>query len=545
MKKLVLLFVLYISCIRFAGATGQAGEVIIIGQDTLQLLSCPIEVDSVLSLKVSTCADRCGSSTGCWRGYIGWWRLENGTLYLEKLVKEDRDSLGREILIDTKDIFDAYNRDGKIVASWFTGGLRVVKGECISYTHMDFWRDYEEEWIYRVEQGKVVSRQVYHNVSRKAAISSGDFIMWVADLFNGDQFPELKDKHLFFKARVLPRFDGSIDSMNIEICVMPSDSVSRKALRYRKWIKNDFSNPYTKAIKAYLELLPEWDYLSIRDQVRAYELAWDLVGWEGKGCKAYEEQCLLKSSADELSLNDSIYRLREHPLQYDMNLFTRLRSLWQKALLSGYLWKYFACWEIRNDRLYLVSLHDGKTKESIPLSYIFPQNAGEPVEASWYTGKLLLQGKGPLGQGFPLHKIYREEIVCEIEKGKIVRQTRYDNFFKEGNEKARNRYEKEIENFDWKQFPDLKDKNIDCQYRVYPRMDGTVDSVCINIILSEKNEPWKQEKIEDPRHPYVKICRDILGKVPSWEVILERGEVRTVKGIVLVRRSIPKSEEDN
>ena len=112
MKKLVLLFVLYISCIRFAGATGQAGEVIIIGQDTLQLLSCPIEVDSVLSLKVSTCADRCGSSTGCWRGYIGWWRLENGTLYLEKLVKEDRDSLGREILIDTKDIFDAYNRDG-------------------------------------------------------------------------------------------------------------------------------------------------------------------------------------------------------------------------------------------------------------------------------------------------------------------------------------------------------------------------------------------------------------------------------------------------
>ena len=76
-------------------------------------------------------------------------------------------------------------------------------------------------------------------------------------------------------------------------------------------------------------------------------------------------------------------------------------------------------------------------------------------------------------------------------------------------------------------------------------MDGTVDSVCINIILSEKNEPWKQEKIEDPRHPYVKICRHILGKVPSWEVILERGEVRTVKGIVLVRRSIPKSEEDN
>ena len=146
MKKLILFFVLYISCTRFVGATGQMGEVIIIGQDTLGLLSCPIEVDAGLSRKVSDCTDALACSTACWRGYIGWWRLENGTLYLEKIVAESRDSLGREILIDTKGIFDAYKQDGKIVASWFSGELRVVKGKCISYEHAGFWRDYEEEW---------------------------------------------------------------------------------------------------------------------------------------------------------------------------------------------------------------------------------------------------------------------------------------------------------------------------------------------------------------------------------------------------------------
>lgn len=544
MKKLILFFVLYISCTRFVGATGQMGEVIIIGQDTLGLLSCPIEVDAGLSRKVSDCTDALACSTACWRGYIGWWRLENGTLYLEKIVAESRDSLGREILIDTKDIFDAYKQDGKIVASWFSGELRVVKGKCISYEHAGFWRDYEEEWIYRVEQGKVISRQTYHNVLREAAVPSGEFIMWVADLFNGDQFLELENKHLFFKARVVPYPDGSIDSLDLEICVIPSDSVSRLPRRHRKWIKNDFSNPYVRELKSCLDLVPEWEYLLVRGQVQAYELAWDLTAWQGKGCKAYDEKSKLKSDADKLWWNNMTYRLREHPLQYDMNLFARLRPLWREALLSGYLWQYFARWEIRNDRLYLLSLYDGKTKKPIPLSCIFPQNSGEPVEASWYTGKLLLQGKGALGQGFPLYRIFREEIVCEVEKGQVVKQTGYNNFFKEGDKVSLNRYEKEIENFDWEQFPDLKDKNINCRYRVYPRVDGTVDSICVNVILSDKKEPWKQEIIEDPRHPYVKICRDILGKVSSWEVIFERGKVRTVNGYVLTERVASKKEAD-
>lgn len=535
LRKLILIFVLHLFCLPFAGATGQAGEIIIIGRDTLVMLTCPIELDSVLRHKVFTYADVRDGSTGCWRGYIGWWRLENETLYLEKLVKESRDSLGREVVVDTKDIFNAYKQDGKIVASWFSGELRVVRGKCISYVHMGFQREYEDEWIYQVEQGKVISWQMYHNVARKTRIPSIDFMAWVVDLFNGDQFPELEDKHLFFKAKVLPRIDGSIDSLDIDICVMPSDSASRKSLHHREWIENDFTNPYTRAIKSYLEWLPEWEYFFIRGQVQANTWAWIPVAWEGKGCKARDQRCKLKSDADKLVLNDSVYRLREHPLQYDMNLFTRLRPLWQKALASGYLWTYFACWEIKDDRLYLVALYDGKTDKRIPLNCIFPCNTGEPVEASWYTGDLLLRGKSPLGEYFPLHQIYSEEIVCEVEKGKILRQVRYDNFFRKGDKVSLDQREKEVEDFNWEQFPELKDKKIVCEYSVLPRLDGTADSIQIKVIVTEKGDYRKYENVEDPRHPYVKICRDILEKVTSWQVIFERGKVREVRGFIYAR----------
>ena len=541
MKKIVLLFVFSLYCIRFVGATGQCGEVIIIGRDTLELLTCPIEMDSVLSSKVNERIDKQGFCTGCWRGYVGWWRLENNTLYLEKLFDYHRSSEDREVCINTKGIFDAYEQDGKIVASWFSGELRVAKGKCISYAHMGFARDYEQEWVYRVEQGKVVSLQVYHNVSKEAAIPAHKAIYWVADLFNGDQFPELEDKHLYFKTRIIPREDGSIDSLDLETCVVSPDSALRGYKRNWKWVKNDFSNPYVQELKTCLELIPRWDYQVIRNEVQACELIWDIAAWKGKGCKANDEKNSLKSGADFLSWKDTIYRLREHPLQYDMNLFSRLFPLMRGALSSGCLWKYSARWKIGGSRLYLLSVHQNENAESIPLNNIFSSNLGEPVEAFWYTGKLLLQRGGQLGQGFPLHEIYREEIECEIEKGEVIKRTVYNNFFKKGNSSSQDLCEKKIRDFDWWQFPDLKNKRLCITYVVLPLVDGSADSIHIEIEVEEENAVWKRVKIEDPQHPYVRICRQMLEEVSSWDVLFARGEVRVVNGLVQVEKPVPES----
>ena len=82
-----ILFVLCLLCFGSkAKATGQAAEIIIIGQDTLAMLACPLGQDSLLSVQVEERLSKESMSTGLWRGYIGFWRLENGKLYLEKIT---------------------------------------------------------------------------------------------------------------------------------------------------------------------------------------------------------------------------------------------------------------------------------------------------------------------------------------------------------------------------------------------------------------------------------------------------------------------------
>lgn len=52
-RKLLLFHLLSFCCLLSANATGQIPDLIIIGKDTLMLLECPIEHDSILSRRVS------------------------------------------------------------------------------------------------------------------------------------------------------------------------------------------------------------------------------------------------------------------------------------------------------------------------------------------------------------------------------------------------------------------------------------------------------------------------------------------------------------
>lgn len=116
LMKILILMVICSCC--FAGAakaTGQFAERIIIGQDTLGMLACPIDADTVLRRKVSQRIERAGIVTGLWRKYIGTWRLEEGQLYLEKLETWDKD------IIDLGGIFDAYRENGRIAARGLAG----------------------------------------------------------------------------------------------------------------------------------------------------------------------------------------------------------------------------------------------------------------------------------------------------------------------------------------------------------------------------------------------------------------------------------------
>lgn len=85
-------------------------------------------------------------STACWRGYQGTWAINDGRLYLVDLR-------GRFQLREGEPVF----------ADWFSGVLRLPKGEMLQYVHMGFGSIHEQEVHVRVEKGVVLTTRVIDN----------------------------------------------------------------------------------------------------------------------------------------------------------------------------------------------------------------------------------------------------------------------------------------------------------------------------------------------------------------------------------------------
>lgn len=179
-------------------ATGQASERIIYQGDTLELLSLPLEgflgeyeqrINNYPSLE-GMC------STGLWRNYIGYWKIENAELYLIDVFKcgERDNSLLKEI----------FNQESPVKADWYTGNLFIQHGKQIKYQHAGFNRYYEHETVIGIERGKFKSKKFFTNGYRPddtGYSSEPDSVMAkVYDMINWDELPELsKDYKIFVK----------------------------------------------------------------------------------------------------------------------------------------------------------------------------------------------------------------------------------------------------------------------------------------------------------------------------------------------------------
>lgn len=89
-------------------------------------------------------------STACWRGYKGTWEIKEDRFYLVGLK-------GRYRLTGSEPLF----------ADWFTGVLRIPRGEMILYVHMGYGSVFEEELHVKVEQGIVTATKVIDNRGKK------------------------------------------------------------------------------------------------------------------------------------------------------------------------------------------------------------------------------------------------------------------------------------------------------------------------------------------------------------------------------------------
>lgn len=131
--------------------TAQIHEILIFdGQESSMAFCPPLPADQprIVELPPEAIApeDRFVFTTACWRGYQGSWEIRDGRFYLTGL----RGRLRLE-------------GEGPLLADWFSGVLRVPRGELLHYVHMGFGSVYEEEVHVRVENGQIVATQVVDN----------------------------------------------------------------------------------------------------------------------------------------------------------------------------------------------------------------------------------------------------------------------------------------------------------------------------------------------------------------------------------------------
>lgn len=514
-RKLLLFHLLSFCCLLSANATGQIPDLIIIGKDTLMLLECPIEHDSIFRRQVGERLSNENSSTDCWRGYQALWQIENGELSLIQI--EDGKSLYThipKITVNMNGIFDKYrNKEGKVIATWFSGKLKVVSGKMIHYVHFGFMREHEHETDYQVEQGKIISQTSYQN-SLKKGTSIEEVMSFLTTQFNGDRFPELANRRVFVYINVLPKMDGSIDHVKIHI---HPDSITEE----RKKL-------YAEQIATALHKVPRWDVLTVRNEIWEVANTEALYLWKGKGCKAlYQKEQVM----DTLLYNDTVYALRGFPLQYDMNLYEKvkpyLKEEWRNDCFRGYTGQ----WKIENGKLYLTNLFYGISTSPLPLDSIFGTADKQPIEASWFSGELYLICGGRLIDSYGFRDVFKKEIFCEIKEGKVIRQKTYNNSFTLGNREALKQCEEKLQATEiWSKFPELKGKSVHCRYQISLRPDGTTDSTTCTAYVNGCD--WSQgpqryhEEITNQEHPYIRIFKKALQTVPRWDVLYIRDKIR-------------------
>lgn len=128
--------------------TAQMPEIITYKGVKRDLLECPLEYR--FNKKKRKRPSFISPHTACWRGYIGEWLIEDDKLYL---VDIKHYTVSADPLFDWRSMFDYHQ--GKVLASWYTGELRVTDGKALFSSNSYFESVYETEITIYVEGGNV------------------------------------------------------------------------------------------------------------------------------------------------------------------------------------------------------------------------------------------------------------------------------------------------------------------------------------------------------------------------------------------------------
>lgn len=93
-------------------------------------------------------------STGCWRGYLGFWELRDKNLFIVKLI------VTKDKQVDLNYLFPGKK---EVFADWFSGEIRVPQGELLKYVHMGYQSIFEKDLILKFKKGVLIDERVIDN----------------------------------------------------------------------------------------------------------------------------------------------------------------------------------------------------------------------------------------------------------------------------------------------------------------------------------------------------------------------------------------------
>jgi hypothetical protein len=101
--------------------------------------------------------------TACWRGYFGTWELKDDKLYLIDFNGNLEGIEGEPVPMDLGDLFPDQK---KVFADWFSGIIKIEKGELLEYVHLEYESKYEQDLFLVFEDGVKVDEYVIDNSTK-------------------------------------------------------------------------------------------------------------------------------------------------------------------------------------------------------------------------------------------------------------------------------------------------------------------------------------------------------------------------------------------
>jgi hypothetical protein len=149
--KVIFAFVFLVSTKSFA--TAQTPDYLIIGKDTLSILSNPLQEYfemHPIPEKLTTMV-----SSGNWRGYIAYFQFLNGKLVVENIYKEDykENSKGNHDYFLTSIYKEIFGENKNFECNFYSGLLICPSGKMLQYVHMGYSSLFENYTLIEIEKG--------------------------------------------------------------------------------------------------------------------------------------------------------------------------------------------------------------------------------------------------------------------------------------------------------------------------------------------------------------------------------------------------------